>query len=199
MTDPIDPIHFKDLAARDPAEVCRRALCRYDASKRRYTVSVWGDVLHIFPHERKIESEDAGPLTGSEYFHLFALHYLLGATAVEIAGVWISEKEIPGGETFFRGPHRIPTDRVSRRFGNDLAEFRKRCEQLAGEPIRMADAACTFNIAQRIPVAVLYWRGDDEFTPECRILYDRSIQEHLAADIVYALGVGICRTLATEG
>ena len=48
-------------------------------------------------------------------------------------------------------------------------------------------------------MAVLYWRGDDDFPAECKLLYDRTIQEHLAADIVYALGVGICRTLAMEG
>jgi hypothetical protein len=198
MTDPIDPIHFQDLAAMDPGDVCRRALCRWDPAAGKYTVPVWGDVLHIFPLKRKIESEGAGLPAGSAYFHLFALHYLLGATAVETAGAWISEKEIPGGATFFRGPHRIPTDTVSSRFGNDLDEFRKRCEQLAGEPIQMADAAYTFNITQRIPVAVLYWRGDDEFPAECKILYDKTIGEHLAADIVYAMGVGICRTLATE-
>ncbi|MGD8368517.1 MAG: hypothetical protein PVG78_12830 [Desulfobacterales bacterium] len=30
MTDFIDPIHFRDLSAEDPGDVCKRALCRYD-------------------------------------------------------------------------------------------------------------------------------------------------------------------------
>jgi hypothetical protein len=137
----------------------------------------------------------AGHRPESGNFHLFALHYLLGAKAVEIAGHWISEKEVPGGATFFRGPHRIPTDRVSNRFENDLHGFRKRCEQLAGEPVRMADAAYTFAITRRIPVAALYWCEDDDFPAECELLYDETIRKHLAADIIYSLGVGICRTL----
>jgi hypothetical protein len=198
MTDPIDPIHFQDLAVREPADVCRRALCRWDSVDRKYIMSVWGEELYIFPHELKIESAGGNHRHVPEYFHLFAIHYLLGAKDVNNAGVWISEKEIPGGATFFRGPHRIPTDMISNRFGNDLDGFKKRCEQLAGEPIRMADAACTFSITARIPAAVLYWRGDDDFPGQCKILYDATIREHIAADIVYALGVGICRTLGKK-
>jgi hypothetical protein len=59
----------------------------------------------------------------------------------------------------------------------------------------MADAAYSFKITPRIPVAVLYWRGDDDFPPESKILYDRTITEHLASDIIYALAVGICEKL----
>ena len=52
-----------------------------------------------------------------------------------------------------------------------------------------------FEITPRIPVAVLYWRGDDEFKAESKILYDRTIAEHLASDMIYALAVGVCERL----
>ena len=59
----------------------------------------------------------------------------------------------------------------------------------------MADAAYRFKITPRIPVAVLHWTGDDDFPAESKILYDRTITEHLASDIIYALAVGICKRL----
>jgi hypothetical protein len=59
----------------------------------------------------------------------------------------------------------------------------------------MADAACYFKITPQIPVAVVYWRGDDDFPAESKILYDRTIAEHLASDIIYAIVVGICERL----
>lgn len=191
----IDPIHFQDLAEKDPADVCRRALCRYDEVERKYTVSVWGEDIAIFPHRSIVESMADKPHHREDVFHLFAIHYLLGAQETDVSGSWISEKEVPGGATFFQGPHRIPTDGVTKRFHNDIDEFVKRCEQLGGEPVRMADAAYTFRITHRIPVVVLYWRGDDEFAAECKILYDRTIDAHLATDVIYALAVGICRKL----
>ena len=198
MTDLIDRVHFQELSTRDPDDVCRRAGCRYDRAEGRYTVSVWGEEVNIFPHSSKIESADRTRQDRHTYFHLFSIHYLLGSQAVDIAGSWISEKEVPGGATFFRGPHRIPTDIVSKRFNNDIDAFQQRCRQLGGESIDMADAAYKFRITDRISVAALYWQGDDEFPAECKILYDRTINAHLAQDVIYALAVGVCRRLGQE-
>jgi hypothetical protein len=61
----------------------------------------------------------------------------------------------------------------------------------------MADAAYSFRITTRIPVAVLYWIGDEDFPAESKILYDRTIAENLASDIIYALAVGICERVGT--
>lgn len=61
----------------------------------------------------------------------------------------------------------------------------------------MADAAYRFIVTPRIPVAVLYWKGDDEFPPEAKILYDRTITEHLTSDIIFALAVEICARIGS--
>ncbi len=130
-----------------------------------------------------------------DYFYLFIVHYLLKSKEIELSNEWISEKDIPGGTTFFRGPHEIPTNLVSRRFNDDVKAFKNRSQQLQGSPLNLADAAYSFKITPRIPVAVLYWRGDDDFRAEAKILYDRTIAEHLPSDIVYALAVGVCERL----
>jgi hypothetical protein len=195
MTELIDKVHFQELSTRDPEDVCRRAGCRYDRATDRYTVSVWGEDVNIFPHSMTIESASGELQDRHAYLYLFAIHYLLGSQVVDISGSWISEKEVPGGATFFRGPHRIPTDMVSNRFNNDTDAFKQRCRQLGGEPIEMADAAYVFRITDRIPVAALYWQGDDDFPAECKILYDRTINAHLAPDVIYALAVGVCKRL----
>ena len=67
-----------------------------------------------------------------------------------------------------------------------------------GSSLGLADAAFAFTITPRIPVAVLYWEGDDEFPAESKILYDKTIAEQLASDIIYALAVGICERMANH-
>ena len=191
MTDLIDRIYFQDLSEQNPMDVCRRALCTYDDTDMFYTLSVWGDEYRIYPHQFKIECISKNPQRLHSFFDLFIVHYLLKAKEVEIANQWISEKDIPGGTTFFRGPHAIPTNLISSQFDNNIQGFKNRCEQLKGIPLSLADAAYIFEITSRIPVAVLYWRGDDEFPTESKILYDKTIAEHLASDIIYALAVGI--------
>jgi len=160
-----------------------------------YILSVWGDEYKIFPHQFKIDCTNETMQSLHDYFYLFIIHYLLKSKEIKISNVWISEKDIPGGTTFFRDPHEIPTNIISLRFNNNILEFKERCEQLHGIPLNMADAAYSFKITPRIPVVVLYWRGDRDFPAESKILYDRNIAEHLASGIIYALAVGICERL----
>ena len=184
MTELIDKIHFQDLSERNPMDVCRRASCKYEGINDRYKLSVWGEEFGVYPNQLKIDCMGSNTQGFHDYFHLFIIHYLLKSKEIEISNEWISEKDIPGGTTFFRGPHEIPTNLISFRFNNQINEFKKRCEQLHGIPLNMADAAYIFKIVPRIPVAVLYWIGDDEFQAESKILYDRTITEHLSSDII---------------
>jgi hypothetical protein len=62
----------------------------------------------------------------------------------------------------------------------------------------MADAAYSFEITPRIPVAVQFWNGDDEFPPESKILFDKTITEHLTPDIIFCLAVEICLRISGE-
>jgi hypothetical protein len=195
MTELIERVHFQDLSQQNPKDVCRRASCKYDDMNEHYRLCVWGREYEIFPNQLKINCLGNNTQGLHDYFYLFMIHYLLNSKEIEISNEWISEKDIPGGTTFFRGPHEIPTNLISLRFSNTINDFKKRCEELDGIPLNMADAAYCFKITPRIPVAVLYWNGDDEFQAESKILYDKTITEHLASDIIYALAVGICERL----
>ena len=192
MTYPVDPIYFEALAGKNPADVCRRAQCSYDAEKRCYTLAVWGDAYAIYPHESKIERLSQKIQQPDEYVNLFITHYLLEGKEKEPCNQWISEKDIPGGDTFFRGPHEIPAKLIAQRYGDKIEAFRTRCEQLDGVSVDMADAAYVFIITPRIPVAVLFWEGDEEFPTESKLLFDESITKHLAPDIIFALAVDVC-------
>ena len=196
MTNLIDTCHFQDLAGRDPEDVCRRALCGYDRDKDCYTLSVWGEDYNIYPGESKIIRFRDDKSDINIFFGLFIIQYLLTSKAIPINREWVSEKDIPGGVAFFRGPHAIPTHFIAKRYGDNIGGFRKRCERLNGIPLHMADQAYYFRIAPRTPVAVLLWRGDDEFPAESKILFDKTIVEHLALDIIFGLTVEICTRVA---
>ena len=198
MTNLVDRIYFQELAEQNPKDVCRRTLCKYDDKNKFYTLSVWGDEYAVYPHEFKIDRITSNFQRPHDLFYLFIIYYLLKSKDIEISNQWISEKDIPGGVTFFRGPHKIPTHLISNRYGNNINEFRKRCEQLHGTPLDMADAAYSFNITPHISVAVLYWAGDDDFPPESKLLYDKTITEHLASDILFALAVEICKKIGSQ-
>lgn len=198
MPELIDRVFFQQLAAMPAEDVCRRTACTCDGRERAYTITLWDRLYRVQPELQRVGPADPAIAPLHPYLELFLVHYLLRANGMEAAGHWISEKDIPGGATFFRGPHAIPSDLITARFNNDIERFNRRCEQLQGVPLSLADASWRFAITPRIPVAVLYWQGDDEFPAEAKVLFDAAIGSFLAADVVFALAVGICDRLGRE-
>lgn len=192
MTGVIDKGYFKELAESDPGEVCRRTACSYDAAAASYILPAWGDEYLIVPHEGRIVRRADPDSRTDDLFLLFIIYYLLRSEATVACNEWVSEKDLPGGATFFRGPHEIPTRLISECYGSDIEAFKDRCAHLLGVPLEMADAAYRFDITANIPVAVLFWAGDDEFPSEAKMLFDRTISRHLTLDIVFSLAVEVC-------
>ena len=108
----------------------------------------------------------------------------------DIVGV----KDLKEGH-FFQGPHALKTDPLLKRYGNDLKGFRQSAEYLQGEPRDMADAAYRLSPFPRIHLYYLLWQGDEEFEPRLTVLFDRSIENVLAADAIWALANRVCTAL----
>ena len=195
----IDSVYFLELSHRNPEEVCRHALCEYEPKTKSYRLSVWGDTYGIYPHESKIRRLHDDNHKVSLLLGLFIVYYLLRSKDIAISKEWISEKDIPGGPTFFRGPHKIPTQIIEERYENNIIEFKEICEKLQGAPLNMADAAYVFRIAPRIPVLVQFWDGDEDFPAESKILFDKTITEHLSPDIIFCMAVEICKRIGKAG
>ncbi len=196
MCHKLDMRFFQELAAMDPDEVCRNAICEFDPERRAYKIEAWGQDCEVFPDRGEIRPATPPlPPVGVE-FGLAILFYLMRAGDLPVAGEWISEKDLPGGVTFFRGPHAVPARLIAERFTEDIDGFRAACEELGGAPVDLADAAYSFRFLPRVPVAVLFWRADEEFDAEARLLFDRTISEHLPIDVIFGLSEEVCFRLA---
>lgn len=195
MSYSIDPILFQDLADCDPQEVVKRTHASYDPATGRYGIDIWGISYEVDPREKKITTPEVRSLGYPDYMCLFVLHYLLKVGNTPLSGEWVSEKDIPGGEGFFRGPHTLPVHEIIKATGDDVQAFSKACKQAGGKPIAMADAAFVFEITPKIPVAVLFWQGDEDFDGEAKLLFDGTISQHLPLDIIYALAVVVCHSI----
>lgn len=195
MSELIDKAIFSDLESCDPGDVVARTGCEFNETTRQYFLKVWGQRYCVDLNQGAVRPDGPGRETYRDYLYLFILYYLMKAKKIPPSGEWVSEKDIPGGAAFFRGPHTIPTGLVTARFGNDLKSFQKACENEGGYPVGLADAAYTFELTPCLPVAVLYWQGDEDFSSETRLLFDRTIGQQLPLDIIYALAVEICHSL----
>ena len=195
MSSYVEPVHFNDLAVKDPGTVVQNTTAQYDSSTKSFILPVWGQTFEINPGVQTIIATDPHGFEPEGYVELFILHYLINAQSTPLSQEWVSEKDIPGGAAFFRGPHTLPTIDIAQKFGEDVDGFKKTCTHFGGSHLSMADAAFVFDITPSIPVAVLLWLGDEDFGAESKLLFDKTIAGHLPLDIIYALAVMVCKTV----
>lgn len=98
----------------------------------------------------------------------------------------VGPKDLKEGH-FFQGPHELKIAPLVERYGQDIRSFRLAAECLQGEPVDMADAAYRLKPFPRIHLYYLLWEGDAEFPARMSVLFDRSIEEVLAADAIWGL------------
>ena len=67
--------------------------------------------------------------------------------------------------------------------------------KLDGMKLGYGDAAFAFHVLPRVPLAVIYWRGDEDFPANCQILFDASASHYLPTDLCAILGSMLTRKL----
>jgi hypothetical protein len=183
-------LYWEALAKAEPDEVCKRTEVLYNEEWKGYILPVFDQRYLVSPEEKKIlcfrgdvcEKENL-----RNNFYLMALLYLLNAKEGGISRNWISEKELKGGTTFFRGPHALQTEEVRQVFGKDPDGFARAGRNLGGVELLFGDKAFTVTPLPKIPLAYVLWKEDQEFPSQVTVMFDSTIQNHFSLDGVWCL------------
>ena len=119
------------------------------------------------------------------------LHYLNLAEDVKISGEWIAYQEVPDGKFYLDAFLRRAKIPMVQGFGNHPELLVKLAKEVYGAtPLDQGDLAVAIQALPRVPVALILWKGDDEFPPEGTILFDRTVSQVLSAeDIAWLAGM----------
>jgi hypothetical protein len=191
--------HWQDLASRDLAEICERSLAQMHSPEgvsvnflnMELLVDIENRRLRHMRHHHWHDVEQ--PL-----LELMTLVYLLNAEPDHPKEDLISVNELKDA-LFFQGAHDLPIVPLLSRFGNDVAGFKTASAGLAGEQVDYGDVAYRFHPFPKIPLYYLLWEGDEEFEPNMSILFDRTIERHLAADGILGMVNLVSNALLTFG
>ncbi len=184
----IDDQLWKSLKDADPESICHNCAVIYDKSESCYRVPVLNETYGAFLKEKRIVELGEGKVLDEKSrveFTLLLLHYLLGTRDIPLRGKTVSEKELRGGEMFFRGPHALPVQGIIRKYGNDPQGLIDAGLRLEGKKTDLGDASVKLLPAPKIPITYVLWVADDEFPASVSVLFDPTIQEFLPLDIIY--------------
>lgn len=181
------PAHYwQDLLSLEPPEVCRRALVTFQPGKR-YLIPFLNRLYVCQPEATRIWREDYPEQSTSFQECLVLLVYLLRAQESSLEGTKVSERELPGGELFFRGPHALLRDPLEKKFGHDPQGFLLAGLSLNGQETGRGEASFELLVLPRIPVEYILYVEDEEFPAQITINFDRTISRHLPLDVIWAL------------
>jgi hypothetical protein len=156
----------------------------------------------VLPKEKKILRVEWNDQTVEEelhpFFFLMVLVYLTEAKDIQPVHSWVSEKDLKGGSTFFRGPHRLHVDELEALYGKNPEAFLRAGRSLGGSEIFYGDKGFALEALPKVPLAYILWRGDEEFPPRIGVLFDSTIQSHLPLDIIWCMVAETSRRLATS-
>jgi len=195
----IDSDYWDEFARLNPETVCIRTLADYQVKQRGYTLPILNQDYLILPYQRQIKRLIEGGTPTEEdltkEFTLMVLFYLLNAKNIPLARKWISEKDLRGGEAFFRGPHALSVDLIEKKYGDNPEGFVEAGKVFGGTPVRFGDKSIALDIFPRIPVIYILWMGDEEFPPKAGVLFDASIESHFTLDMIWIMVNEVSRRL----
>ena len=111
---------------------------------------------------------------------ILILHYLILAKGVPVANKLIAFKELPEGANYFPTFSKRAIEPLINHFGKQPNLLIEAAGKLGGYKVDYGDVAMTINAFSRVPVTIVLWQGDEEFSPRGNILFDVTISDYLS-------------------
>ena len=149
----------------DPKEISSRCDVPYDAEKQEFTVSLMGvsyrisPIIGWYPLEKKPNAK------------ILVLRYLTEGGAAPSTGKFLTYREIPWGEVYFKQFQGRCLFRLAFGFGGKLDAFREIMERVGAQAISSGDVGYELEFMKGLFVRLILWAGDDEFPPSAQILF----------------------------
>ncbi len=118
-----------------------------------------------------------------KFFITSMMYYLSTSDGRNLTNNWVSYAGLPGGQQYVSAMRNYTGNLLVKSFVNDTESLRRAAESLGAVTSDIAgDLSLKFQLFPKAPLALVYWKGDDEFEPRADFLFDESAPHHLPSD-----------------
>ncbi len=178
------------LEGLNPENVCNRSKAAYDSTLNSYTLNSFGQDIFVSMIVRSIhsDSQESDLLLNKlgDYSRLSILRYLVNAKDIPLTQELIRPENLKGGNIYSKGTHVLPLDRITEKYGSDIEGFVQRGIEIGSEVLDYGDASLRLLPFPSVPVTLIIWKGDEEFSSRADLLFDSTCELHLPVDIVWS-------------
>ncbi len=115
--------------------------------------------------------QEYSPLEETNQSKILVIRFLLEGAAVKGSGKYLTYREVPWGEVYYRQFSGRCLSRLAFTYGNRLSDYKLRMQRMGAYPVAQSDAGFEYEIFPDFKVQFLLWEGDDEFPPSAQILF----------------------------
>lgn len=167
--------YLTEFRKADPDEISARTGFIFDSERRMFKVTFLGREYEISHPEFEIKCMDEkygySPLTETNPAKILVVRFLLEGAASVSTGKFLTYREVPWGEVYYRQFNGRCMMRLAFSYGNKTEQFREAGRIMGAEPVKAGDAGCQFEVFPGYFVQFLLWEGDEEFPPASQILF----------------------------
>jgi hypothetical protein len=176
------------LLARRPQELARLAGVNWDAAVSEFEVTWLLTDYRITWPDLVVHTGAGSHVCPASVQGLF-LYYLSLADGTPPADSWLSFRELPDGWLYHLAFHSYTGAVLVRTLAGDTAALARGAARVGGRAIVVGDCSYEFQVLPKVKLAIVYWRGDEEFPPDAQVLFDAAASHYLPVDgLAYVAG-----------
>ena len=198
--------YLERYQGEDPIAVSERTRIPYDADRRVFTLRLMGVTYDITWPEYEITAHREGaieyyPLETAANAKILVLRYLLEGSAAPANGNFLTYREFPWGEVYFRQFQGRCIFRLAYGFGGKLEKFSEIMEKLGGTKLKYGDCSYEFEFLNDLKLRFILWSGDEEFPPSAQILFADNFSAAFHGEDMAVVGdvsIGVLKALSMK-
>lgn len=178
----------------DPKEAAERCGVEYDEEKQQFHIRLMGfrylvDFPEFAVHKEDENEEGAFLLLDMVPAKIIVLRFLISAQMVKSSGKYLTYREVPWGEVYFRQFEGRCLMRLKFGFGFKLDKFAEGMEKIPGvKKLSLGDVSYEFEFINGLHVRFILWAGDEEFPPSSQILFEDNFPYAYQAEDLAVVG-----------
>ena len=185
--------YLEEYRKIDPKEAAIRCGVEYDEEKQQFHIRLMGyrylvDYPEFAVLKENEEEEGVFLLLDSVPAKIIVIRFLTSGQFVKSSGKYVTYREVPWGEVYFRQFEGRCLMRLKFGFGFKLDKFAEGMEKMGAQKISMGDVAYEFEFINGLHVRFILWEGDDEFPPNSQILFEDNFPYAYQAEDLAVVG-----------
>ena len=186
--------YLEEYRKADPEEICARTGVVYEKEGQFFQIIFLGREYRISYPDFEIACLDDkygySPLLETNPAKILAVRFLLEGASSVSTGKFLTYREVPWGEVYYRQFNGRCMMRLAFSYGNRIDAFCSALEKMGAKKIKAGDAGYEIEVFNGFFIRFQIWGGDEEFPPSSQILFSDNFPASFhAEDLVVACDV----------